>query len=189
MPSMQFIDFEYGCHSYRGYDWGNHFCEYAGFECAYSRYPDKEHVALFIRAYLSEGATSPPVSIPSPQSLHCLPLNFHGIAPTTFLSTILTGHLSDALNDGFRYVLIFWLVINCLVTIAFPSLVVCLQSDEEVEAAVAEGNFFALVSHQFWGIWALIQARYSPIDFDYFGYSKLRWDEYYRRKEEFLRDV
>ena len=63
MPSMQFIDFEYGCHSYRGYDWGNHFCEYAGFECAYSRYPNKEHVALFIRAYLSEGATSPPVSL------------------------------------------------------------------------------------------------------------------------------
>lgn len=64
-----------------------------------------------------------------------------------------------------------------------------LQSDEEVEAAVAEANFFALVSHQFWGIWALIQARYSPIDFDYFGYSKLRWDEYYKRKEEFLSKV
>ncbi|BDA42425.1 probable ethanolamine kinase [Coccomyxa sp. Obi] len=122
MPSMQFIDFEYGCHSYRGYDWGNHFCEYAGFECAYNRYPDKEHIALFVRAYLNEGSTSPP-------------------------------------------------------------------ADEEVEAAVAEANFFALVSHQFWGIWALIQARYSPIDFDYFSYSKLRWDEYYRRKDEFLSAV
>ena len=63
MPSMQFIDFEYGCHSYRGYDWGNHFCEYAGFECAYDRYPDKEHIALFVRAYLTEGSTNPPVSL------------------------------------------------------------------------------------------------------------------------------
>jgi ethanolamine kinase len=58
-----------------------------------------------------------------------------------------------------------------------------------VEAAVAEANFFALVSHQFWGIWAIIQARYSPIDFDYFSYSKLRWSEYYRRKDEFLAGI
>ena len=53
-------------------------------------------------------------------------------------------------------------------------------------AAVAEGNFFSLVAHQYWGVWALIQARHSPIDFDYFQYSKLRWNEYYRRKEEFM---
>jgi hypothetical protein len=32
-----------------------------------------------------------------------------------------------------------------------------------------EANAFALASHQYWGVWALIQARYSPIDFDYLG--------------------
>lgn len=61
-----------------------------------------------------------------------------------------------------------------------------LQSEEEVAAAVAEGNFFSLVAHQYWGVWALIQARYSPIDFDYFGYSRLRWNEYHKRKDGFL---
>ena len=60
------------------------------------------------------------------------------------------------------------------------------QTDEEVEAGVAEANFFALVSHQYWGVWAVIQACYSPIDFDYFNYSKLRWGEYHRRKQEFM---
>jgi hypothetical protein len=30
------------------------------------------------------------------------------------------------------------------------------------------------------------QARYSPIKFDYFAYSRLRWDEYHRRKEGVL---
>ena len=30
------IDFEYGAYGYRGYDLGNHFNEYAGFECDYS---------------------------------------------------------------------------------------------------------------------------------------------------------
>ena len=60
--SMQFIDFEYGGYAYRGHDWGNHFAEYAGFECEYSRYPDNEQVELFVRAYLNEGASTPAVS-------------------------------------------------------------------------------------------------------------------------------
>ena len=52
--SLQFIDFEYGCVSYRGFDWGNHFNEYAGFECDYGRYPDGQGAASFIRHYLAE---------------------------------------------------------------------------------------------------------------------------------------
>ena len=61
VPSMQFIDFEYGAHAPRGFDWGNHFNEYAGFECEYSRYPDNTHVSNFVRAYLAEGAQNLPV--------------------------------------------------------------------------------------------------------------------------------
>ena len=37
VASMQLIDFEYACCGYRGYDIGNHFNEYAGFECEYDR--------------------------------------------------------------------------------------------------------------------------------------------------------
>lgn len=33
-----FIDYEYGAYTYRGFDIGNHFTEYAGFEGDYSRY-------------------------------------------------------------------------------------------------------------------------------------------------------
>ena len=77
--SMQFIDFEYGGYAYRGHDWGNHFAEYAGFECEYSRYPDNEHVELFVRAYLNEGSSTPAVSAlsfkpSSPQKTMTLPL-------------------------------------------------------------------------------------------------------------------
>jgi len=32
------IDFEYGAYAPRGFDFGNHFNEYAGFECDYSRW-------------------------------------------------------------------------------------------------------------------------------------------------------
>ncbi len=60
------------------------------------------------------------------------------------------------------------------------------QGEEEVAAAVAEANLFALASHQFWGVWAFFQAAYSAIDFDYLAYADLRWSEYRHRKAEFL---
>lgn len=50
---MTFIDFEYADWAPRGFDWGNHFCEYAGFECDYTRYPGPEAAGRFVRAYLA----------------------------------------------------------------------------------------------------------------------------------------
>lgn len=32
-----------------------------------------------------------------------------------------------------------------------------MQTEEEVAAAVVEADLFALASHQYWGVWALIQ--------------------------------
>ena len=64
-----------------------------------------------------------------------------------------------------------------------------MQSKADIHKAVVEANAFALVAHQYWGVWALIQARYSPIDFDYLSYSSLRWKEYHKRKAEFIGDA
>lgn len=58
--------------------------------------------------------------------------------------------------------------------------------DDEVEAWYIWVNKFALCSHLFWGAWAMVQAHYSSIDFDYLGYGITRIDEYFKRKEEFL---
>ncbi|EFJ10629.1 hypothetical protein SELMODRAFT_127783, partial [Selaginella moellendorffii] len=114
---LHLIDFEYGSYSYRGYDIGNHFNEYAGFECDYSLYPNKEAQYHFFRHYLS-------------------PID--------------------------------------------PSKV----SDDELEVLFVETNFYALVSHLYWAIWAIVQAKFSPINFDYLGYHCLRYKEYERRKKE-----
>eukprot|EP00276_Gloeochaete_wittrockiana_P004339 CAMPEP_0184645028 /NCGR_PEP_ID=MMETSP0308-20130426/1595_1 /TAXON_ID=38269 /ORGANISM="Gloeochaete witrockiana, Strain SAG 46.84" /LENGTH=373 /DNA_ID=CAMNT_0027073813 /DNA_START=158 /DNA_END=1276 /DNA_ORIENTATION=+ len=57
---MYLIDYEYGMYSYRGFDLGNHFQEYAGFDCDYSRYPTREQQYLFFRAYLEEFNGFPP---------------------------------------------------------------------------------------------------------------------------------
>ncbi|XP_072418387.1 ethanolamine kinase 1 isoform X1 [Chiloscyllium punctatum] len=47
-------------------------------------------------------------------------------------------------------------------------------TDEEIEVLYLQVNVFALASHFFWGLWALIQARYSTIDFDFLGVSVVR---------------
>eukprot|EP00095_Tigriopus_kingsejongensis_P007899 snap_masked-scaffold132_size323655-processed-gene-0.3 protein:Tk07899 transcript:snap_masked-scaffold132_size323655-processed-gene-0.3-mRNA-1 annotation:"low quality protein: ethanolamine kinase 1" len=47
-------------------------------------------------------------------------------------------------------------------------------------------NKFVLLSHLNWGLWALVQANISTIDFDYLLYAKQRFDELKRRKKAFL---
>ena len=43
-------------------------------------------------------------------------------------------------------------------------------------------NKWVIVSHLYWGIWAIIQSKFSLIDFDFLGYSKLRLEKYYLQK-------
>lgn len=117
---MTFIDFEYADWAPRGFDWGNHFCEYAGFDCDYKLYPNKDAASNFLTAYLSAAA--------------------NGHSPCQAV----------------------------------------------VQRAVAEANVFALAAHQYWGTWSIMQARWSKIEFNYLEYAKLRWNEYYERKDEFL---
>ncbi|KAL2249483.1 UNVERIFIED_CONTAM: putative ethanolamine kinase [Sesamum indicum] len=116
---LYFIDFEYGSYNYRGFDIGNHFNEYAGYDCDYSLYPSKDEQYHFFRHYLR-------------------PDRPHEV------------------------------------------------TDKELEALYAETNTYMLASHLYWALWALIQAKMSPIDFDYLGYFFLRYNEYKKQKEECL---
>ncbi|CAB4001462.1 ethanolamine kinase 1 [Paramuricea clavata] len=59
-------------------------------------------------------------------------------------------------------------------------------TEEQLEKLYVQVNQFALVSHLFWGVWALLQANFSSIDFDFLLYSRNRLYEYLRRKDEFL---
>uniref|UniRef100_A0A4W4FE84 ethanolamine kinase n=1 Tax=Electrophorus electricus TaxID=8005 RepID=A0A4W4FE84_ELEEL len=57
-------------------------------------------------------------------------------------------------------------------------------TDSEVELLYVQVNRFALASHFFWALWALIQAQYSTIDFDFLGYAVLRFSQYFKMKPE-----
>lgn len=112
--SVSFIDYEYAMYNYRGFDIANHFNEYAGFECDYSRYPSKEFQVEWFKIYLDQ---------------------------------------PDA-------------------------------SSKTLETMYHEVSVFQLASHFYWGVWALVQASISDIDFDYMDYARLRFDQYYKVKEK-----
>jgi ethanolamine kinase len=49
---VRFIDYEYSGYSARGFDLGNHFNEYSGFELDFAKYPTREQQMRFIASYL-----------------------------------------------------------------------------------------------------------------------------------------
>ncbi|XP_055910976.1 ethanolamine kinase [Eupeodes corollae] len=59
-------------------------------------------------------------------------------------------------------------------------------SEEQVQRLYVQVNQFALAAHFFWTIWALIQAEYSTIDFDFVDYAFTRYNEYLTKKDTFL---
>ncbi|KNE69998.1 hypothetical protein AMAG_14836 [Allomyces macrogynus ATCC 38327] len=58
--SVRFIDYEYGGVGFAAFDIANHFCEWAGFDCEYWRYPDVTTQKAWLREYLAQEQKVPP---------------------------------------------------------------------------------------------------------------------------------
>lgn len=43
---------------------------------------------------------------------------------------------------------------------------------------------FALASHFFWGLWSIVQAKISSIEFGYMDYAQARFDAYFHQKRK-----
>ncbi|KAG8563691.1 hypothetical protein GDO81_016174 [Engystomops pustulosus] len=112
---LMLIDFEYSSYNYRGFDIGNHFCEwiydytyqnFPFFKANFSNYPTKKQQLHFISSYMAE------------------------------------------FQPGFENL-----------------------SNEERSIVenemLIEINRFALASHFFWGLWSIVQAKISSIEFGY----------------------
>uniref|UniRef100_A0A673SS96 ethanolamine kinase n=1 Tax=Suricata suricatta TaxID=37032 RepID=A0A673SS96_SURSU len=54
----------------------------------------------------------------------------------------------------------------------------------EVERLYVQVNKFALASHFFWALWALIQNQFSTIDFDFLRYAVIRFHQYFKVKPQ-----
>ncbi|KAM3608694.1 uncharacterized protein V6R79_003248 [Siganus canaliculatus] len=128
---LMLIDFEYSSYNYRGFDIGNHFCEwmydyncdeFPFFKADAQSYPTKSQQLHFIENYLRE------------------------------------------YDQGFDN----------------------LNEEEQMkvkEELYVEVNRFAMASHFFWGMWSIIQAQLSTIQFGYLEYALARFDAYFQQKK------
>lgn len=126
---LMLIDFEYSSYNYRGFDFGNHFCEWM-YNYTYNQwpfykataedYPTREQQLHFIRSYLAEQKKYTAITVDQTQ----------------------------------------------------------LEEDMIVEA-----NRYALASHFLWGLWSIIQAKISKIEFGYMDYALCRFDAYFKLKK------
>ncbi|XP_078076796.1 choline kinase alpha isoform X2 [Mustelus asterias] len=129
---LMLIDFEYSSYNFRGFDFGNHFCEwmydyncdeYPFFKVDIKNYPSKAQQLHFIRVYSAEFQNE-----------------------------------FDDLDDK----------------------QVAKMEDQMLE----EINRYALASHFFWGLWSIIQARISAIEFGYLDYALARFETYFEQKKQ-----
>ena len=58
-----------------------------------------------------------------------------------------------------------------------------------IDSLIQEAAIFAVLSHLYWGIWSIIQARYSTIDFDFLSYAVARIDHYMKGRHLVLKEV
>ncbi|KAG8224240.1 hypothetical protein J437_LFUL001619 [Ladona fulva] len=54
--------------------------------------------------------------------------------------------------------------------------------EEEAEQILKEVQIFTMVSHLFWGLWSIVNAKVSQIPFGYWEYASERLDAYFKQK-------
>ncbi|NXK42687.1 CHKB kinase, partial [Piprites chloris] len=127
---LMLIDFEYSSYNYRGFDIGNHFCEWVYnythdswpfFKASPENYPSRQQQLHFIWHYLSEDS----------------------------------GRRGDTTHE---------------------------EQARIEEEMLTEINRFALASHFFWGLWSILQAKISTIQFGYLDYAQSRFQAYFQHK-------
>lgn len=58
-----------------------------------------------------------------------------------------------------------------------------------VESLMHEATIFSVVSHLYWGIWSIIQSRFSSIDFDFLSYAAFRLDHFHKGRNSILSEI
>ena len=174
--SLVLIDYEYAGYGDRGFDIGNHFCEWAAdyhddtpHSLDFERYPAQEEQARFCRAYLNEYRRVLADGLPNPAS--------PGVVPQ---SPPFDSHEVSTVED----------YVNSPTPSSPSSVAMSVGKDEDlaeidmdlldddVKSIMHEAHVFSLASHLHWALWGLIQGMTSQIEFDFFEYASQRMDRY-----------
>ena len=59
-------------------------------------------------------------------------------------------------------------------------------TDDRVSQLCVEVKKFTLASHLMWAVWSLVQAQNSQLDFNFIKYAQIRFDQYYKNRDEFV---
>lgn len=192
---LRFIDFEYTRLNFTYFDIANHFCEYGGLECDFSKFPERPIVAEFIREYLEAGrkrsvisgyvgqkssSTNVGADISSYSPLKTRPRfdfgsNTFDFGASPNASTSEHTSIADPPHEIPAY--------SAQQRQAQQAMLQAV-TDAEVEEATDFVYFFALISHFTWTFWGLIQEMSSEIDFGFIDYAWGRYEEYLKRREE-----
>lgn len=177
LPPLQIIDYEYSSFNPAGFDIANHFLEFAGFDFDLSLFPSSSAMAEWFVAYFAVMD----VTIPTIHSYFPPNILANAKIPVSTSSSSAT----NAVNESSR---------PTASALAMEAHGNEFDPSEPVFDVVSSAFFdelfrliylFTLPSHYFWGLWAIIQARYSSIPFDYMSYAKRRLDGYNKQKQEF----
>jgi thiamine kinase-like enzyme len=170
---VQFIDFEYGGYNHRGFDIGNHFCEYAG--CvAWCVWPGRRCFDMLSRLTHTYTHThthrSNPIADPVPLYAHRFEPDYEKSYPGKPQQLHFLRHYVKALQDGGHLAdLGSWRVCMYGCGGARTALDRSMTTDgnqtgtEDPELFLEElyvvANRYACAAHLFWGYWAIIQVR------------------------------
>ncbi|XP_076412726.1 choline/ethanolamine kinase isoform X7 [Peromyscus maniculatus bairdii] len=126
--SLMLVDFEYSSYNYRGFDIGNHFCEWV-YDYTHEEWP-------FYKARPTDYPTRA-------QQLHFI---------RHYLAEVQKGQILSE------------------------------EQKKLEEDLLTEANRYALASHFFWGLWSILQASMSTIEFGYLEYAQSRFQFYFQQK-------
>ncbi|XP_052604620.1 choline/ethanolamine kinase isoform X2 [Peromyscus eremicus] len=126
--SLMLVDFEYSSYNYRGFDIGNHFCEWV-YDYTHEEWP-------FYKARPTDYPTRG-------QQLHFI---------RHYLAEVQKGQILSE------------------------------EQKKLEEDLLTEANRYALASHFFWGLWSILQASMSTIEFGYLEYAQSRFQFYFQQK-------
>lgn len=155
---IELIDYEYATPCPAAFDLACHFSEWMGFDCTIEWTPGKAARRTFLAEYLHS------------YKKHARRTSFNHLKDEEFKVPLFradSGEKVEAVNgtngdsNGYKD-----------------------RAEEELDRLCAEVDHFRGVPGLFWGVWSLIQASISDIDFDYTWYAERRLQDYWDWKHE-----